>query len=97
MNFWHIFLIVVVILLFLFVILHSIKICEGGLIMQGCGKFLFPWTKKHKLPPNNTYCCEECFKRDYKLLMDAPSRANKKLHFTLKEELYGIDPDEGDD
>lgn len=72
---------------------HSIKICEGGKIMQGCGKLLFPWTPKIKFT-DGTYCCMSCFQRDIDLLSSEGKKVQEEtmniLKFTEEEELHGI-------
>jgi hypothetical protein len=66
--------------------------------MQGCGRLLFPWTKKIKLADFGSYCCVDCFKRDLDLF-SAKGSSESKLVFTEKEELDGIDTgsDEGEE
>lgn len=58
--------------------------------MQGCGKLLFPWTKKYKIPGFNTYCCKACFERDYNLLTK-PAENTRDLRLTQREEYYDSD------
>lgn len=83
---------VIVFILLLLIFFHSIKICEGGKILQGCGKLLFPWSKKYKIPGFNSYCCEECYKRDLNLFsIDENPKLNIK--FTEKEEKHGLSRD----
>ena len=59
------------------------KICNGGLFLRGCGKVLYPWTHRYKLP-DGRYCCENCLKKDLQLLAQEPD--NRNLRFTVKEE-----------
>lgn len=96
MLWWQILLLTAVALVIILLFLRSIKICEGGKIMQGCGKLLFPWSKKVKIKGFDTYCCEDCFKRDLELFSSKGS-TKRNLSFTEREELDGIDTSSDDE
>ena len=54
----------VVILLILLILILNLPVCGGGeIISNPCGKILFPWTKKFKLP-SGKYCCKACYLAD---------------------------------
>ena len=37
------------------------KVCTGGdLFIRDCGKLLFPWVKRFKLP-SGKFCCIDCY------------------------------------
>ena len=97
MTWWQILLIILAIITLLLLFLHSTKICEGGRIMQGCGKLLFPWTKKYKIPGFDNYCCEACFKRDFELVAMEGTESKMGLKFTEREEENGIERDTDDE
>ena len=56
--------IIVVVLLSLILCILFTPVCDGGELLQNdCGKILFPWVKKFKLP-SGKYCCQKCYLRD---------------------------------
>ena len=83
------FLIVAFVVIFLLaagVILVVTKICEGGELFSGCGKMLFPWTKKIKLP-SGKYCCINCYARDLKMFTEIRKDSEKEtFKFYAKDE-----------
>lgn len=54
-------------------------VCSGGRIMQGCGKILYPWSKRIKVPYGKGYCCMECLKRDIDLVTEASKEGEYML------------------
>ena len=83
--FWVI-LIIVLFVLVAFVIIFTTKICDGGELISGCGKPLFIWTKKIKLP-SGKYCCTNCYARDLKLFAKVKSDSEKDvLKFYIRDE-----------
>ena len=53
------------VILLLFFMLSWVPVCNGGEIdKKPCGKILFPWVKKYKLP-SGKYCCKDCYLRDW--------------------------------
>lgn len=85
-----------ILLVGLILLLKSIKICEGGKIMQGCGRLLFPWSFKIKI--EGGYCCKKCFMRDYELYSTPPKRDRKpNLFFSVEEEYANVDLEEDED
>ena len=72
----------------LIILLRKTKICEGGELFanQGCGKILFPWSKKIKLTSGKV-CCVDCYAKDLRKFVEL-RKVNEKqgLSFTLKEE-----------
>lgn len=95
---WWIFIVVGAILLLIvlfFVFLATTKICEGGALFSGCGKALYPWTKKFKLP-TGLYCCAKCYARDLEQFakMKAPETDKTKPRFTVEEETFDLGEDD---
>lgn len=79
--------IIFIILILIFWFLKSVKICNGGeLFHTGCGKILFPWQPKFKLP-SGKICCMQCYIKDLKLFSEmVESRENQKLTFKVEDE-----------
>ena len=70
-------LLVVVVLAFLLFMMIT-PVCGGGeLVHTDCGKILFPWVKKFKLP-SGKYCCLNCYKNDLMLFVEMRKNAEKE-------------------
>jgi len=53
--------IILLLLVCLCIILITTKVCAGGdLFAKECGKLLFPWSKRFKLP-SGKFCCMDCY------------------------------------
>ena len=77
---------VVLVLFLICVILITTKICAGGDLFSCCGKMLFPWTKKVKLP-SGKYCCINCYVRDLKMFSEIRKDSeNDTFKFYAKDE-----------
>ena len=66
------------------------KVCNGGQLIVGCGRLLFPWSKKYFLSSNKV-CCKRCFEREMKLF-DFPSEL-----YNVPENFWDLPIMKGDD
>ena len=77
--------ITVIVLLSLILFILLTPVCDGGELLQSdCGKILFPWVKKFKLP-SGKYCCQKCYLRDLQSFVDI--RKNTDNSFVDEKEL----------
>lgn len=51
----------------MYFILNNIHYCDGGYLLNGCGRYLFPWSRKFKIKNKDTYCCYTCFKKEMEI------------------------------
>ena len=85
MRYWVIGVIILIVLLLIFWFLRTTKICNGGeLIHTGCGKILFPWQQKFKLP-SGKICCLDCYAKDLKIFSEMLENSEKE-NFKFKVE-----------
>ena len=94
---WWVWVIIGVLFLFvlIFVVLITTKICEGGALISGCGRPLYPWVKKFKLP-SGLYCCARCYARDLEQFakMKTTEKDPTKPVFTVEEETFDLGEDD---
>ena len=77
--------IILFILFIVIVICMLTPICDGGELISGCGKPLFPWRKKFKLP-SGKYCCMQCYLRDLKQFSDIRQDSNGDMKLVFRDE-----------
>ena len=89
----------IVIVIFTVLMLNT-PICDGGDLIRGCGKILFPWRKKFKLP-SGKWCCTSCYARDLKMFAQLKKDSdNDPFKFKVMDEEFldsSIDGDSNDD
>ena len=72
-------LVIIILLLLLVLLLRSIPVCNGGdFITKQCGKVLFPWVPKFKLP-SGKYCCKDCYLRDIQSYADIKQKSREGI------------------
>lgn len=56
-----------VVFICIFILMKNTYFCEGGVLLKGCNKLLYPWTKKVKITKEK-HCCIQCFNREMEIL-----------------------------
>ena len=75
----------IIVAIFILYIVFCLKFCDGGGLIKGCGKPLFPWTEKFRIS-DDYYCCKVCFYRDLKMFRDFNDVPKRNIRFTEQEE-----------